>query len=857
MSGAFRLFTALFLLFAAAGIVAAPLPLHAQTPPASSASPPPDAAPQPTAEPPARPKSPEIAPDVLEPVGKLTNAIEQAEKSIQQLDAVEGDLRRLRNQAEEILAQSTSTAEDLRPRLADVQALIEKLGPPPAKDQPAEAPAVAAERARLNALAAELDGAIKTTELTWARARQLIERITVMRHSLFTKNLVERLHSPLLPQVWKDLGAQLPNLARRVSANWQDWTYWAGKRGGELAALIASTVVLFGALFWGTRALIARRRRRLETDAAPTFFERGMSIAWVAPLRALPAVAAATLLYAGLETLDLLYAPWAKAFGGVFTAVIEFSIMTAIIGAVLSPRAPQWRIVPLDDVSAHSLARILYAITAVYAVDGALAELGRAFLAPLTLTVVQSFAASLLFAGLLLAATLTPFNAQIARDAPPEQDVAPVVLHETPPRLRPLWLKLPLCGFALAIAAAAALGFIALARFMAQQVLLTGMVVAVVWLLYLAIRALTRLPHTRNYPVTEVLEVRFGLDEDRRRQLARLTETALTFALLICAIPVLMLQWGFSGSDIRDWFKALLFGMEIGSFKISLARILIGIVLFIALLFTTRLFQHWLRDKALKETKLDSGIIDSIDTVVGYACIAISALIAVSYAGFDITSLAIVAGALSVGIGFGLQSIVNNFVSGLILLIERPIKVGDRIVVGTEQGNVRRISVRATEVETFDKASLIIPNSELITSKVLNWTHRNKMGAVNVKVSTSYNADPEAVLKILVDCATAHAEVLTTPAPGASLENFGDSALMYNLRITLADVDRAGNVQSDLRVAILKAFRAAGIEIPYHTVDVNMRDLDTVKRYLVRMMEERAAQKAAAAAQTVDGEKAT
>ena len=856
MSGVSRHVSALLILLAAAFTFAATGPSRAQAPapaPPAPSSPPSEAASPPP--PPAR-AAPDVPKEVLEPVGKLTSAIEQAEKSIQQLDAVESDLRRLRNQAEDILSQSTSTAEDLRPRLADVQALIEKLGPPPGKDQPAEAPSVAAERARLNALAAEIDGAIKTTELTWARARQLIERITVMRHSLFTKNLVERLHSPLLPQVWKDLGAQLPNLSRRISSNWQDWTYWAHAKGAELAALIAAALVLFGALHWGARALIARRRRRPEFEGAPTFFERGMSIAWAAPLRALPIVATVALLYAGLETLDLLYPPWGRAFGGLFNAALEFSIMTAVVGAVLSPGAPQWRIVPVDDASAKSLTRILVAITTVYALDGALAECGRAFLAPLTLTVVQSFAASLLFAGLLLAAALTPLTAQLASDAPPEQEAAAVVLHEPPARLRPLWLKLPLCALAIAIAAAAALGFVALARFMAQQVLLTGMVVAVIWLLYLAIRALTRLPHTRNYPVTEVLEVRFGLDEDRRRQLARLTETALTFALLICAIPVLMLQWGFSGSDIRDWFKALLFGMEIGSFKISLARILIGILLFIALLFTTRLFQHWLRDKALKETRLDSGIVDSIDTVVGYACIAISALIAVSYAGFDITNLAIVAGALSVGIGFGLQSIVNNFVSGLILLIERPIKVGDRIVVGTEQGNVRRISVRATEVETFDKASLIIPNSELITGKVLNWTHRNKMGAANVKVSTSYAADPDAVMKILVACATAHGEVLTTPAPSAALENFGDSALQFNLRITLADVDRAGAVQSDLRVAILREFRAAGIEIPFHTVDVNMRDLDAVKRYLVRTMEERAAQKAAAAAQTVDGQKA-
>ena len=188
-----------------------------------------------------------------------------------------------------------------------------------------------------------------------------------------------------------------------------------------------------------------------------------------------------------------------------------------------------------------------------------------------------------------------------------------------------------------------------------------------------------------------------------------------------------MLQWGFSGADIRDWFKSLFFGIEVGQFRISLARILLGIVLFIALLFATRLFQRWLREKALQQTRMDPGIVNSIDTVVGYVGIALAALLAVSYAGLDITNLAIVAGALSVGIGFGLQSIVNNFVSGLILLIERPIKVGDRIVVGDQQGLVRRISVRATEIETFDRASLIVPNSELITGRVLNWTHRNSL----------------------------------------------------------------------------------------------------------------------------------
>jgi small-conductance mechanosensitive channel len=239
------------------------------------------------------------------------------------------------------------------------------------------------------------------------------------------------------------------------------------------------------------------------------------------------------------------------------------------------------------------------------------------------------------------------------------------------------------------------------------------------------------------------------------------------------------------------------------------------------------------------QSHLDPGIANSIDTVVGYAGIAVAALVAVSYAGFDITSLAIVAGALSVGIGFGLQSIVNNFVSGLILLIERPIRVGDRIVVGDQQGHVRRISVRATEIETFDRASLIVPNSELITGRVLNWTHRDSLGAVNVKVGVGYNSDPEQVIAILVKCAEEHPQVLRTPAPSAALESFGDSALLFALRVSLPDIDKAAGVQSDLRVAIFKALGAAGIEIPFNQVDVNLRDLEAIKRHLAQLAEER------------------
>jgi potassium efflux system protein len=761
---------------------------------------------------------------VADALARLTGSLDGAEKALQHLNNVEEDLRTLRINVEDILADAAQTAEALRPELALVRTQIEKLGPPPAKDAPAEAPTIAAERARLTALASVLDGAIKSTELTWVRARQLIERITVMRHAIFTKNLMERLPSPLLPGLWRDLFNEAPGVAHRFNYLAEDWLHWAEPKRLQLWLLFVAVVLLFVILWRLTNRLTGRRLIAPE-GPAPSFFERAKAVAWIAPLRALAVVAAAMLLYGGLDALGLLYPPWVRAAAAVLKAVVIFSAVSALITGVLAPREPNWRLVTLADASAARIARLLIGMAAVYAVDVALTEISRAFFVPLTLSVVQSFVSSTAFAALLIGVLLTPFAAA--------HGGAPVSRHY------PQVLKLPLWIMAIGILATALSGYVALARFLAQQLVLTGIVVVVGWLAYLAIRAVTREPPQRGFPVGEILESRFGLDGPRRNQLARLTELALTLAVVIAAIPLLMLQWGFSGADIRDWFTSILFGMEVGQFRISLARILLGILLFIALLFATRLFQRWLREKALQQTRMDPGIVNSIDTVVGYACIALAALIALSYAGFDITNLAIVAGALSVGIGFGLQSIVNNFVSGLILLVERPIKVGDRIVVGDQQGLVRRISVRATEIETFDRASLIVPNSELITGRVLNWTHRDQLVAVSVKVGVSYAADPEQVIGILLKCAAEHPDVLRFPEPSAVFANFGDSALMFELRVSLPDISKAVAVQSALRTAIFKSLRAAEIEIPFNQLDVNLRALDGMKRELAVALRER------------------
>ncbi len=722
--------------------------------------------------------------------------MENAEKSLARMKELNEDLGHLRDEVETVITNTTRVADGLRPRLADVKSQITHLGAPPTGGAP-EAPAVTAERQRLHAEASAIDGAIKTLELTWVRARQTIDRITDLRLELFTRSIMERMSSPLFPLIWRDAFRDFPQVERLIGYIITDWLAALGRQ----PVLVTVLFSLCAALYLGLRAVAHRLTQKLRArNQAPTFFDRAATSAWIAPVRAAPAMLTALAVYGGLEGLELLYYPGDRIASAVLRAIFIFVAVSALTSSVLAPDAEGHRLVSLSDRAVRIISRLLHAITAVYAADLALTAIGRALYLPLSMSVVQTLATTLAFAGLLIGLLLTPFETAGSDGAP-----------KTVSRRHPVWLKAPGWGLALAILVATVLGYVALGRFVSQQLIMTGVVGLVATLLFLAIRAFTRDANGGAHVVGQVLEQRFGLDAGRRRQLATLTEFALTLLLGILALPVLLLQWGFSEGDIRDWYKQALFGFEIGQFKISLIRLLIGVLLFIIMLFVTRLVQRWLRDQVLAQSRLDVGVVNSIDVTIGYAGTVVAALLAISYAGFDVTNLAIVAGALSVGIGFGLQSIVNNFVSGLILLIERPIKVGDWIVLGAEQGNVKRISVRSTEIETFDRASLIVPNSELISGRVLNWTHRDAVGRVVIAISTQADADPRLVQTILQACAKGHALVLPSPEPLATLDNVTQAGLDFTLRFHVTNVYRGLNTQSEIRMAILEALRAAGI----------------------------------------------
>lgn len=735
--------------------------------------------------------------DQQEVIAGLSSKVDALQKKVEENSEDDAGLVDIRLQLEELSRSLLQSAVAFRPRIAEINARLEQLGKPPAEGKPPEAAVVISERESLTAEKAEINAVLGVAENLSIRINKLNGQITEIRRDLFQNLLTKRyeINFALAFEVMQAFKAEMTDLYSTVSS----WVRFVVSF--KLKSMLAAT---FFALAAAAVIIIGGRRmfgRLFEADARveePSYLSRLSVAFWSTLMQTSALVVFLGVTYFLFDYFAVLRGDIGSMLSSLFYVIAVVFFVSRLGMAVLSPKLPNWRLIPVESRAARWLMLLIIATALFTGLDYFLSSVYQVLGSPVALTVGEALASTVIIGVLVVLIGL----------------VKPFVGEDGHPKPWPRLIRYVLLTLGGVTIVAALLGYIGLARFVSQQIVVTGAILATMYIGFLSSQAINEEDAFIKTTVGRRIKRMFTLDDTTLDQLGLVFSIIINLLVLVVGVPLILFQWGFQPGDMVTWLYRIGAGFQIGSFTFSPVGILSGILVFAIGYFLTRWFQGWLDGSVMARGKVDAGVRNSIRTAVGYAGLALAGLIAISAAGLDLSNLALVAGALSLGIGFGLQNVVSNFVSGLILLAERPFKVGDWIVAGAVSGTVKKISVRATEIETFQRQSVILPNSELINSAVGNWTHRNKLGRVDIKVGVAYDSDAKRAHEIMLDVVRSHPMILKNPEPFVLFANFGPTALEFEIRFFLADLLGSNTVQNDVRFAVIEAFGRAHIDIP-------------------------------------------
>ncbi|MDE3175493.1 MAG: mechanosensitive ion channel family protein [Pseudomonadota bacterium] len=721
----------------------------------------------------------------------------------------DSQLAQLRVRAEPLSGQLQGVIAELAPRLDASRKRLAELKPkspdgksPDAKgaDVAALPDSAAAELKSEQAKFDKLDADLRSARAALLQTDDYIARISSRRREIFTKQTFARSTSVLSPLLWLSVARELPGdvasfqhlladsargLAQRAS-----WVQLGGFFGLCLALLL-----LAAPLRWVARRVIAPS----PEEKGPGRLRKAMVALWtLAVLAALPLVALGIVSYA-LDVFDISD----PRLQGVVSALLDglrlIALANAFAQALLAPRRPRWRMAPMGDEAARRLTWLALAVAVSWAAARIVEAIAESVLSYNLLVLTRALSA------LAIAALAAEAFRKLDRSADAQaasRDVG-----------RPLrtfaWI------YIVAIFACALAGYIALATYLIDHAL---QFLGVASALYLADALLQESCERLLRPKSTFamsLMATLGLRRGGLEQFLVLLQGVARLAVVAIALIVAIGPFGMPSQDLLATLRTAYFGVQVGGVTLSLSSMVMAVVVFLVIIAMTRAGQTWLGERYLPRTSLDAGVKNSIRTIFGYVGVVAALLAGGSRLGVDTDRLAWVAGGLSVGIGFGLQGIANNFISGLILLWERGIRVGDWVVVGQEQGFVRRINARSTEIETFERATLIVPNLSLVTGSVKNWMHTDRVGRIMITVNAAFESDPEIVRALLIDAAKAQDAVLSIPAPLALFSDFGDWSMKFTLIAFVEDALLGDRVKSELNFDIMARMRAAGLRFPY------------------------------------------
>lgn len=732
------------------------------------------------------------------------NALATRTQTALENDVVSDDtLDQLRGEIVAYRKDFDAARETNAPRIVLLRDQLALLGPEPTEGEPAEAADIAQERAALNQELSALLRPGQRAQTAFVLADGLVSQIDQRVRERQTEALLHLNTTPLNPQVWQPAGGDLIRSAtamwyeradRRASIGWQELRQNAA--GVILSGIIGVVLILRG-----------RRWAHRITGHLQSYGLRGFTI-W----RFVVSLLRVVLPYLGL--LALVYcARLTGYFGprgdGVLAAI------PALGGMLLGFRWLAEQVFSRDEGEAHILlpegsranARFcvffLTIMIAVTEILNAVLRSGNADDASFGVIGLPSF--------LLSAMALFGLGRLMARyheDALSDDTDAP-----RNPTFGRIVRGAGRAAMAVACISAVAMlvGYVNLANAMLPPLVLSLALLSLVMVLQRFLSDLYGAISGRGAAAADsLLSVMIGL------------------VLAALSIPLLALIWGARVTDLSEVWSGFMRGFSIGETQVSPTDFVTFAVIFAIGYVLTRLIQGALRSSVLPKTRMDAGGQNAVVSGLGYIGIILACILAFSGAGIDLTSLAFVAGALSLGIGFGLQNIVSNFVSGVILLIERPISEGDWIEVGGQMGYVRNISVRSTRIETFDRTDVIVPNADLVSGTVTNYTRGNTVGRVIVPIGVAYGTDTKRVEAILREIAEAQPMVLANPAPSILFVNFGADSLDFEIRCFLRDVNWMMKVKNDINHAIAARFVEEDIEIPFAQRDLWLRNPETL-----------------------------
>ncbi len=690
-------------------------------------------------------------------------------------------------------------AEKASGPLDEIATQVNELGPAPANGQQ-ETEAIANQRKELSAQLARATAAQKQFVLIGLEVEQAQARLTNLQRGQFLQRIFKADKSVLNPSLWSSTWEGTGILSTRISNLFARGMQEAEGRHNYTGFLLLPVgLFILGVVFFkllpGLLARISFANTNVEDDP-PSGLSKLWHVIWNYAKYLVAVLMISVLIAAALDVSGFL-TPAANNLLDIGLAAVSPALAYGgLVYFVAAPRNPVYRLLAIDNAAARGLVFVVVIAYLIYGFGEQISTFASSVNLPVSFAVGQS-AFSAMGLIVLIAIGLSLVRRQAAKGLATEGSAYFLAWFMS---FMPLWWGL------LGVAVLALLfGFIALSYFIAGNLLDTAILAVTMGLLHAFTDALATAvldPHSRT---GHTLRRSTSWSDHSIQRLVLILRSLADAILIVVSILALIALWTVVLFDIGGFLSSVSEGFRIGNITLSPRAIAIGIVILVAGVTATKYFARWLERRVLSETQLDKGVRDSLQAVAGYTGYSLAAAFALTAAGLNFSSLALVAGALGVGIGFGLQSIVNNFVSGLILLAERPVRVGDWVVTNAGEGIVKKINVRSTEIETFDNCTIIVPNSNLISEAVRNWTHRDSVGRFFVGVIYSHKADAKDVSEKLLAIVQNHPKVMRHPPPLVQLAKISLVGYEFDIRGHLRDVFDAAQVTSDIRLAIAES----------------------------------------------------